>query len=60
MKSIVDPSFHYVPSADTDIRKTFERIRLEMQQKSQVSGNALATRSRSAPPPVSAPRASSR
>ena len=30
MKSILDPSFHYVPSAQTDLRKTFSRIRREM------------------------------
>ena len=30
MKSILDPTFHYVPSAETDIRKTFSRIRREM------------------------------
>ena len=30
MKSILDPSFHYVPSTQTDLRKTFSRIRREM------------------------------
>lgn len=30
MKSILDPTFHYVPSAETDLRKTFARIRREM------------------------------
>ena len=30
MKSILDPTFHYVPSTQTDIRKTFSRIRREM------------------------------
>ena len=29
MKSILDPSFRYVPSYATDVRKTFERIRRE-------------------------------
>ena len=29
MKTILDPAFRYVPSRDTDIRKTFERIRRE-------------------------------
>jgi hypothetical protein len=29
VKSILDPSFRYVPSLKTDLRKTFERIRLE-------------------------------
>jgi hypothetical protein len=32
MKSILDPSFRYVPSASTDLRKTFSRIRREMQR----------------------------
>jgi hypothetical protein len=31
MKSILDPSFRYVPSHATDVRKTFERIRREAQ-----------------------------
>lgn len=26
MKSILDPSFRYVPSHATDVRKTFERV----------------------------------
>jgi len=29
MKSILDPSFRYTKSADTDLRKTFARIRRE-------------------------------
>jgi hypothetical protein len=29
MKSILDPSFLYTPSHATDVRKTFERVRLE-------------------------------
>ena len=32
MKSILDPSLRYVPSASTDLRKTFSRIRREMQR----------------------------
>lgn len=36
MKSILDPTFRYVPSASTDVRRTFARIRREMQ-KSGVS-----------------------
>ena len=31
VKWIFDPSFHYHPSYATDVRKTFERIRREMQ-----------------------------
>ena len=32
MKSILDPTFRYVPSAATDVRKTFARIRREMSR----------------------------
>jgi hypothetical protein len=32
-KSILDKSFRYVPSASTNIRKTFERIRNEMKRE---------------------------
>ena len=31
MKSILDRSFRYVPSAHTDLRKTFARIRREQR-----------------------------
>jgi hypothetical protein len=31
MKSILDPSFRYTPSYQTDVRKTFERIRMERE-----------------------------
>ena len=31
-KSILDPGFRYRPSHATDIRKTFERIRQELEQ----------------------------
>jgi hypothetical protein len=31
MKSILDPSFRYVPSHATDVRKTFERLRREAE-----------------------------
>ena len=30
MKSILDPSFEYTSSVDTDIRKTFDRVRGEV------------------------------
>lgn len=32
MKHIFDASFRYAPSFDTDIRKTFERIRSQQAQ----------------------------
>ncbi len=31
MKSLLDPSFKYVSSTHTDIRKTFERVRKEQE-----------------------------
>ena len=33
MKSLLDPTFRYVPSNQTDIRKTFARVRREMRQR---------------------------
>lgn len=33
MKRILDPSFRYTPSYGTDLRKTFERIRRELQSQ---------------------------
>jgi hypothetical protein len=35
MKSILDPSFRYTPSFETDVRKTFERIRREQDAQIQ-------------------------
>jgi hypothetical protein len=32
MKSILDPSFRYVNSAETDLRKAFARIRREQRK----------------------------
>ena len=55
MKSILDPSFRYTKSVETDLRKTFARIRRERrkQEQAQVSGdndarNVLPLRSRKA------------
>lgn len=33
MKSILDPTFRYIPSAQTDLRKTFARIRREQAKQ---------------------------
>ena len=33
MKSILDPTFRYTPSASTDLRKTFARIRREARRQ---------------------------
>jgi hypothetical protein len=35
MKHILDSSFRYKPSFDTDVRKTFERIRRQQQVRVQ-------------------------
>lgn len=35
MKSILDPSFRYTKSIETDLRKTFARIRREMRKQEQ-------------------------
>lgn len=35
MKSIFDPNFRYVHSSHTDIRKTFARIRREMEKEKE-------------------------
>ena len=32
MKSILDPSFRYTKSVDTDLRKTFARVRRELRK----------------------------
>ena len=39
MKSILDPSFRYTKSVDTDLRKTFARIRREQRQHAQLQGD---------------------
>ena len=38
MKSILDPSFRYTPSAGTDVRKTFARVRRELLRQGQGAG----------------------
>ena len=35
MKSILDESFRYTKSIDTDLRKTFARIRREQREKAR-------------------------
>jgi hypothetical protein len=46
MKSILDPSFHYTKSVETDLRKTFARVRRELRKQSaeQSSAGAQALR----------------
>jgi len=33
MKHILDSAFHYRPSFDTDVRKTFEKVRRQQQSR---------------------------
>ncbi len=42
MKSILDPTFRYTSSANTDLRKTFARIRRENRKEAQAAGRAKA------------------
>jgi hypothetical protein len=38
MKSILDPTFRYTPSVQTDVRKTFARIRRELRAQEAKAG----------------------
>ena len=42
MKSILDPSFRYTKSVETDLRKTFARIRRELRNQQQQQAQARA------------------
>jgi hypothetical protein len=42
MKSILDRSFRYTPSVETDLRKTFARIRRKQHDKQRAQANADA------------------
>lgn len=42
MKSILDRSFRYTSSAQTDVRKTFARVRREQQMQQQAQAQADA------------------
>ena len=46
MKSILDPSFHYTTSVETDLRTTFARVRRELlkQQQEQATANVQVVR----------------
>ena len=43
MKHILDSSFRYKPSFDTDVRKTFEKIRRQQQTREQADAEARAS-----------------
>ena len=42
MKSILDPSFRYTSSVNTDLRKTFARIRRDQRKTEEVSARTEA------------------
>jgi hypothetical protein len=42
MKSILDPTFRYTNSANTDVRKTFARIRREQKRRERTDGTVAA------------------
>ena len=49
MKSILDPTFRYTSSANTDLRKTFARIKREMRTQPKPQQKAPAESSKVAP-----------
>ena len=42
MKSILDPSFRYTASFNTDLQKTFARIRRERRKEAEAATRAAA------------------
>jgi hypothetical protein len=42
MKSILDPSFQYTSSFNTDLRRTFARVRRDRLQNAQTTGQAAS------------------
>lgn len=51
MKSILDPTFKYTPSVQTDVRKTFARIRRELRAQDTRAGSEAETRTNILPLP---------
>lgn len=44
MKHILDSSFRYRPSFDTDVRRTFERVRRQQLPKAREAGRGADVR----------------
>lgn len=42
MKHILDSEFRYRPSFDTDVRKTFEKIRRQQQARERADAKGVA------------------
>jgi hypothetical protein len=51
VKSLLDPTFRYVPSAETDIRKTFARVRREMRVRERSPERGRERAADPLPPP---------
>jgi hypothetical protein len=51
MKSILDPTFRYTPSVQTDVRKTFARIRRELRAQEPKAGSEAEIRANVLPLP---------
>jgi hypothetical protein len=43
MKSILDPSFRYTNTVETDLRKTFAKVRRALQKQHQRTQDLTAT-----------------
>ncbi len=41
MKSVLDPTFRYTPAVQTDLRKTFARIRRELREQAEAEAKLL-------------------
>jgi hypothetical protein len=50
MKSILDPTFRYTSSANTDLRKTFARIRRESRRQTPATTRVDADPSKNVTP----------
>jgi len=50
MKSVFDRSFHYTPAVQTDIRKTFARVKRELREKERARELAEAEASHKVSP----------
>ena len=46
MKHILDSDFRYRPSFDTDVRKTFEKVRRQQQVRDREQPKAVAVETR--------------
>ena len=52
MKHILDSSFRYKPSFDTDVRKTFEKARRQQQDREREQAKANADAKESSTPRI--------